>query len=255
MPHSDILNQRDPLGRPFAGSVAAHVAIAGALLLSYLLKPHVDTFGDKTQSSGSVGVNVVKAIPIPQRDGRVNRLAHDTQSVVPQAPPKKREIAKAPPPDPRAIPIPSRNPLTKRSPEPATRDVYKPQPVRPNQVYSRTQESLKSPNFAMQGANGVGVGENTTLGDRFGYYKNLMLRQIASKWNTGGMANDGRKVLLTFSILRDGTVEAVRVAQPSGNYALDTSAQRALMEASPLPQLPDGYTQNSAQVELWFQVK
>ncbi len=99
------------------------------------------------------------------------------------------------------------------------------------------------------------VGENTTLGDRFGYYKNLMLRQIGSKWNTGGMANDGRKVLLTFSILRDGSIESVKVAQPSGNYALDTSAQRALMEASPLPQLPDGYTQSSAQVELWFQVK
>ena len=255
MTHTDILNQRDPLGKPFAGSLAAHLAIAGAVLLSYVLKPHVGTFGGDTQSSGLVGVNIVKSIPIPQRDGRVNRLAHNTQSVVPEAPLKKREVTKASPPDPRAIKIPSRTPLKKFAPENTTRNIYKPQPERTNQVTSRTPESLKSPNFAMQGANGVGVGENTSLGDHFGYYKNLMIRQIGSKWNTGGLPNDGKRVLLTFSILRDGSVEGVRVAQPSGNYALDTSAQRALMEASPLPQLPDGYKQSSAQVELWFQPK
>ena len=254
MAHSEILDSREPLGKPLAGSLAAHLAIAGALLLSYILKPNIEKFGDPANSSGAVGISTVKAIPIPQRDGRVNRLANDTQSVVPQATPKKREVAKAPPVDPRAIPIPTRNAPKKPAPQ-STRDIYKPQPTRPNQVYSDIKESLKSPNFAMQGAGGVGVGQNTTLGDRFGYYIDLMRRQIASKWNTAGMANDGRRVLLTFSILRDGTVENVRVATPSGNYALDTSAQRALMEASPLPQLPDGYKQNSAQVELWFQVK
>jgi TonB family protein len=255
MPHADILDQRQPLSKPLAGSVMAHAAVAGAFLLSYVLKPPVETFGEKTASSGSVGVNITKTIPIPQREGRVNKLAHNTESVVPQAPPKKQEVRNAPPPDPRAIPIPTNNPLKRTAPQTATRDIYKPQPLRPNQVYSSTPESLKSPNFAMKGAGGVGVGENTTLGTHFGYYVNLMRDQIAKKWNTGGMTNDGRKVLLTFSILRDGTVEGVRVATPSGNYALDTSAQRAVLEASPLPQLPQGYTQNSAQVELWFQVK
>lgn len=255
MAHSDILDQRQPLGKPLAGSVVAHLGIAGALLLSYALKPHVETFGEKTASSGSVGINITKTIPIPQREGRINKLAHDTQSVVPQAPPQKQALTREPPPDPRAIPLPSRNAIKKPAPQTSVRDIYKPQPMRPNQVTSTTPEALKSPNFAMQGAGGVGIGENTTLGNRFGYYVDLMRRQIASKWNTGGMANDGRKVLLTFSILRDGTVENVRVAQPSGNYSLDTSAQRAVLEASPLPQLPQGYQQNSAQVELWFQVK
>ena len=252
---SHLLKHREPLVKPFAGSLVAHAGVVGALLASYLLRTHVETFGYQTQSSGSVGISVTKSIPIPQKDGRVNRLANDTESVVPQAPPKKREVAKAPPPDPRAIPLPTRNALKKPAPQPSTRDIYKPQPLRPNQVYSDTREALKSPNFAMQGAGGVGLGENTTLGNRFGYYADLMRRQIASKWNTGGMQNDGRKVLVTFAILRDGTVEGVRVAQPSGNYALDTSAQRAVLEASPLPQLPAGYQQNSAQVELWFQVK
>jgi len=255
MPYADMFDRREPLGKPLAGSVAAHVIIGGALLASYLLKPAVEKLGDRTASSGSVGISITKAIPIPQREGRVNKLAHDTKSVVPEAPPKKREVAKAPPPDPRAVPIPTRNPLKKPAPQASTRDIYKPQDIRPNQVYTDVKESLKSPNFSMQGAGGVGIGENTTLGTRFGYYVNLMQRQIAQKWNTGGMANDGRRVLLTFSILRDGTVQGLRVAQASGNYALDTSAQRAVLEASPLPQLPPAYQQNSAQVELWFQVR
>ncbi|MDQ6677901.1 MAG: TonB family protein [Acidobacteriota bacterium] len=255
MPHAAILDEREPLGKPLAGSVAAHIGIAGAFLLSFILTPRVETFGDKTASSGSVGISITHTIPIPKKDGRVNRLATDTTSVVPQAPPKKKEAVKAPPPDPRAIPIPSRNAPRRPAPEQANRAIYKPEPVRQNQVYSRTQEALKSPNFDMQGAGGVGLGQNTTLGSRFGYYADLMRRQIAAKWNTAGMSNDGRRVLMTFSIQRDGTVQAIRVAQPSGNYALDTSAQRAILEASPLPQLPSGFQENSAQVELWFQVK
>ena len=255
MSHAQILDRREPLGKPLIGSVAAHIAIGGAFLASYVLRPHVDTFGEKIASSGSVGISVTKTIPSPQREGRENRLAHDTQSVVPQAPSKKREIVKEPPPDPRAIPLPSRNPVKKVAPQASTRDIYKPQPLRPNQLPTTIQESMKAPQYAMQGAGGVGIGENSQLGNHFGYYVNLMRNQIASKWNTGGMANDGRRVLLNFSIMRDGTVEGVRVAQASGNYALDTSAQRAVMEASPLPPLPPGYQQNSAQVELWFQVK
>ena len=82
MPHADILDARQPLSKPLAGSVLAHAAIAGAFLLSYILKPPVETFGEKTASSGSVGVNITKTIPIPQREGRVNKLAHDTESVL-----------------------------------------------------------------------------------------------------------------------------------------------------------------------------
>ena len=201
-----------------------------------------------------MGVSVVKTIPIPSREGRVNRLANDTQSVVPQAPPQKKEQVKAPLPDPKAIKIPSRTPPPKRpAPEQTTKNVYRPQDIRPNQIFSNTPPALKSPNFDMQGTGGVGLGQNTTLGTRFGAYVNLMRQRIAEKWSTAGMSNDGRRVLITFSIGRDGRVQDVRVAQTSGNYTLDSSAQRAVLEANPLPPLPPGFEKDSAQVELWFQ--
>lgn len=254
MPHADSLNTSEPLAKPFAGSIAIHAAVAGALLFTWIFHSKPETFGDLHQSSGSVGVNTVKSIPIPAKEGRVNPLANDTQSIVPQAPPKKKEVLKAPPPpDPRAVKIPSRTPLKKPVPESASRYAYKPQELRPNQVYSDVAPAMKSPNIGMRGAGGVGVGQNTTLGTRFGAYVSLMRQRIADKWNTSGMNNDGKRVLITFSILRDGRVQDVRVAQTSGNYTLDSSAQRAVLEASPLPQLPAGFEKDSAQVEVWFQ--
>ncbi len=253
MSHPDFFEARQPLGKPFAGSLAIHTLAGGALLFGWLFHPKGETFGDKQQSSGSMGVNVVKTIPIPAKEGRVNPVANDTQSVVPQAPPKKKEAVKAPPPDPRAIRIPSRTAVKKPAPEQTSRYVYKPQELRQNQIYSDTAPAMKSPNIGMQGAGGVGLGQNTTLGTRFGAYVNLMRQRIAEKWNTAGMSNDGRRVLVTFSIQRDGRVQDVRVAQTSGNYSLDSSAQRAVLEANPLPPLPPGFDKDSAQVELWFQ--
>ncbi|MCU1260246.1 MAG: TonB family protein [Bryobacterales bacterium] len=253
MSHPDLFDSREPLGKPFAGSLAMHAAMGGALLFVWFFHPSVETFGDKQQSSGSVGVSVVKTIPIPAKEGRVNPVANDTQSIVPQAPPKKKEVVKAPPPDPKAIKIPSRTAVKKPAPEQTSRYVYKPQELRPNQVYSDVPPAMRSPNIGMQGAGGVGLGQNTTLGTRFGAYVNIMRQRIAEKWNTSGMNNDGRRVLITFSILRDGRVQDVRVAQTSGNYSLDSSAQRAVLEANPLPPLPPGFEKDSAQVELWFQ--
>jgi TonB family protein len=253
MSHPDLLDSRESLGKPFASSVAIHAVIGGALLFTWIYRPASETFGDRLQSSGSMGVSVVKTIPIPAKEGRINPLANDTQSVVPQAPPKKKEVTKAPPPDPKAIKIPSRNAVKKPIPEPVSKYVYRPQELRKNQLYSDVAPALKSPNVGMQGAGGVGVGENTALGSRFGAYVNLMRQRISEKWSTAGLASDGRRVLITFTILRDGRVENVRVAQSSGNYTLDSSAQRAVLEASPLQQLPAQYDKDSAPVELWFQ--
>jgi protein TonB len=254
MSHADTLNRGPSLGKPLFGSVMVHSAVIAALLIGWTFSKPLPPFGDEKVSHGTVGIAVVNTIRIPSKDARENRLAHDTNSVVPQAPPEKKvvpkkEIAKE---DPKAVPIPDKIKKPQRvAPEP----VYKPQPYKPNQVYSTTPEALKSFNIAMQGNEGIGVGPNNTLGLRFGYYVDLMRSQIARHWSTAGLAGDTHRVQITFTILRDGTVRDAKIAQPSGNYTLDSSALRAVLEASPLPQLPQGYDKDSAPVELWFQVK
>jgi protein TonB len=254
MSHADTMDRRPSLGKPLFGSLVIHSAVVSALLIGWTFRKPLPEFGDTKVSHGTVGIAVTHTIPIPSKDGRENRLAHETNSVVPQAPPEKKVVAKKEivKPEPKAIPIPDK---IKKPQRIAQEPVYKPLPYKPNQVYSTTPEALKSPNLAMQGNEGIGVGPNNTLGLRFGYYVDLMRSQIARHWSTAGLVGDTHRVQITFTILRDGTVRDPKVAQPSGNYTLDSSALRAVMEASPLPQLPQGYEKDSAPVELWFQVK
>lgn len=254
MSHADSLDRAQPLGKPLVGSLSVHGAVLAAILFGYMLKLPADHFGSDKVSPGSVGVTVVHSIPIPSKAGRENRLANDTKSVVPQAKPEKKQVEKVQAPDPKALPIPTKNPK-KIAQERPNQPLYKPEPFKPNQVYSRTAEAAKSSNFDMQGNEGIGVGPNSTLGNKFGYYVDLMRSQIASHWKTGGLAGDKHRVLITFNIHRDGSVSDARIAQPSGNYTLDTSSLRAVLESSPLPALPAGYDKDSAPVELWFQAK
>ena len=240
------------LGKPLFGSLVAHSVVVASLLFVWTVRKSLPEFGSEQISHGTVGVSVTNTIPIPSKEGRINRLANDTNSVVPQAPPKKAEVKKVVAPDPKAVPIPRK--MEKPQPEQTKQPVYKPV-IKENQVYSHTAEALKSPQIGMQGNEGIGVGPNSVMGQRFGYYVDLMRGQIARHWSTAGLANDSRRVMITFTILRDGTVRDVKVGQASGNYNLDTSALRAVLESSPLPQLPSGYDKDSAPVELWFQVK
>lgn len=254
MSHPHVLEEQQPLGKHFATALFIHAAVITALFVSIVSSSRIPEFGSQQPSPGSIGVTLVKTIPIPAKEGRVNPVASDTKSVVPNAPPQKKEKVKAPPPDPKAIQIPSRNATRKPQPEQAARYTYRPQDILPNQVTSSTPEALKSPNIGMQGNNGIGLGQNSTLGMRFGYYIDLMRQRIGNKWNTAGLPVDRRVAVVTFTILRDGTVRDPRVAQSSGNYALDTSAVRAVLEASPLPPLPPNFEKDSASVELSFQV-
>jgi protein TonB len=61
--------------------------------------------------------------------------------------------------------------------------------------------------------------------------------------------------VVTFQILRDGTVKNPQLVQRSGNSTLDYSALRAIMDAGPFPPLPPNYSGSQADVELRFQLQ
>ena len=111
--------------------------------------------------------------------------------------------------------------------------------------------------FQKPGAGGIGVGPNSVLGGRYGAYADLVIQRVSEKWQTAGLAglHTAPMVVVTFDILRDGSVRNVQIAQRSGNNTLDYSAQRAVMDAAPFPQLPPGYERNEANVELRFQLQ
>ena len=128
----------------------------------------------------------------------------------------------------------------------------------PNQLYSQAGQALVSPLVGQVGSGGVGVGIGSPLGNRFGNYVTILQQRVAEKWRTGDV--DSRihslpPAVVTFDLMRDGTVRNVRLAQTSTNQPLDYSAQRAIYEASPFPPLPAAYERNSATVEFWFELR
>jgi protein TonB len=256
-PHTDILEERESLGGPFLQSLILHAAIAGLLVVSSInYSRSREVWGSATTQLGdAVQVNSVKTIPLPSRAGLVNPVANDTESQVPQAPkPQPKQQAK--PPEPKAIPLKSRH-VDTRSLEQMSPQRYQPRTPPANQVFSSQAPAAVSPMFEKPGAGGVGVGPNSTFGNRFGAYADLVIKRVTEKWQTGGMAGmqTAPMVIVTFDILRDGSIRNSRVAQSSGNSTLDFSALRAVMDAAPFPTLPPEYDRNVANVELRFQLQ
>ncbi|HWB86820.1 MAG TPA: TonB family protein [Bryobacteraceae bacterium] len=258
--HVDILDEPERLRRWLFSSVVLHLAVAGGLVAYAVVGGGVhETFGEKNGGGlGSVTVSVVPQIPLPQRSGRPNPVASDTKSVVPTPPPKVKQQPRVKPPEPDAIPLKSRNAQKKPAPAQSNPNKFRAQQHDlPNQLYSDAGTAVVSPMYQMPGGGGVGIGSNSPFGSRLGWYANLLLQQVGRHWNTGDV--DARirtapAVVVTFTIMRDGSVPpgSVRVVQRSGIPALDFSAQRAVLDASPFPALPSEFTRNQADVEFKF---
>jgi protein TonB len=259
-PHVDILDQRERIGPSFFGSLAFHgflvVAVAG---IGWVQKHNTISMGDPNGGRlGAVAITPVNSIALPSNVGRKNPVATDTQSAVPTPVLKAKPSPKVTLPDPKAIAIPSRNAkLTKPSPMAAPPDKWRAsQKDLENQLYSRAGTRVSTPDFAMAGGGGVGVGNNSPFGNQFGAYADLLRTRVAQYWKTTDVrANNAPVVGVTFILHRDGAVTGIRITQKSGIAALDLSAQRAILDAAPFPALPPQFPKNEAEIEFLFQLK
>lgn len=255
----DILDSRESLTTPFLGSIALHVSVAGAfILLSWQYEHSREMWGSATPAGGgSVAITSVKTLPLPARQGRVNPVANNTESRIPQAPPEKEVKRRAPAPDRNAIALKSRT-LPKPARTETSNEKYRPpEPRRPNQIYSTDAAALASKMFAKPGSAGaVGVDQNSVLGNRFGAYAALLMQRVADKWHTTGLEGVRAPIaIVSVDIFRNGAIRNPRLAQTSGNYQLDTSAQRAVVEAAPFPPLPPEYEHDMVNVNFVFQLQ
>lgn len=260
MPHVNILDEPEPLKGPLAGSIALHVSVALALTLVSIIGGRREYWGDRNSGGGSAMiVNVVGQVPLPSHGGVVNPVANDTQSEVPEPKPDKIQQTKVREPEPEAIPLPSRTAPKKPSRKESSLNTYRAKQIdRPNQLYSREGQALSSPMVGMAGSGGVGVGRGSPFGDRFGYYVDLLKEKVAQKWRTGDVdprIRTAPPAVVTFDIRRDGSIYSIRLAQTSGNLALDLSAQRAIQDAAPFPPLPAAFDKNEVSIEFWFQLQ
>jgi periplasmic protein TonB len=114
--------------------------------------------------------------------------------------------------------------------------------------------------IGMVGNGGVNLGTNSPFGQQFGWYANILRDKVARNWRTTDV--DPRlhslpQAVVIFTIERDGSVPAgsVKVVQRSGNFAMDSSVQRAILDAAPFPALPAQYPRSDAEVEFTFELR
>lgn len=241
----------------FRNSVLLHVGVI-AFLVGYQYWSNLlrDQFGDPTSLGASAGISAVSQIPIPRREGRINRVANDTESLVAQPektekkPAEKRE-------DSDAIPIMKRDRKTKQEVI-ASNQKYREDPLVPNQVTSTLGQAAVSPMIGVPGSGGVGTSASSPFGTRFGWYEKLIRERVSQRWSTKDVDSRLRTApaaIVTFNIAKDGSISNIKIVQSSGNYALDQSAQRAIYDSNPMPPLPAGFERNSANIEFWFELK
>ena len=249
--------QHDPLGKYLAGSIGLHAGIAALLVSSGFWRLSNSNWGADHSSTGSVGVTMVRTIPIPRREAPENPLANDTESNVPQAPAPVKLAPQVKAPEPAAIPIPDK--IQRRiSPKMQSQSAYRPpaQEYKANQVYSQALQAMSSQMYGTQGSAGIDIGAASVLGSKYGAYASVMRDLISGKWNRAGLnALPTQKAAVTFTIARSGAVSNVKISQASGNLLLDNSALRAVQDANPLPPLPPTFPGNEVTVELFFQLQ
>ncbi len=263
----DTFDQREPLGKPFVGSLALHITLAAAAV-GYALAGIASKgpmMGDPGGGgAGAVTVSVVPVINLPGRTGITNPVANDTTNLAPPAPAPKKAQPKAKPKEvEKAIPIKdSKSPkkTTYRDSYEAPLTNYHPtQPLAPNQVTGTTGQAVSTPMIAKLGSGGIGIGNSSPFGQVFGWYAKRIQDEVALHWNTSDVnarLQTAPEVVVTFTILRNGKVApgSVKVLQASGVAPLDFSAQRAILDSS-FDQLPQGFQKSQADIELHFQLR
>jgi len=253
--HADILDQHDPIRGPMTLALALHaIVVAGLVFYNWVSRS--EALGAKDAGGTAIGIQAVDAIPLPHQ-GMANPVANDTQSQVPQQPAKPLEQEKKQAASKDAIPLKTRE--KKRLSDVASeRQKFRPfKELESNQVYAKQAPQVSSPLYsAMPGSGRVGIGANTTLGERFGGYMAQVQELIAQKWRTGDVnAQTAPTVIASFELMRDGSIKNFKLLQRSGNSALDYSVQRAILEASPFPPIPPGFDKDSARLDVVFELK
>jgi protein TonB len=175
--------------------------------------------------------------------------------MVPTAPAKQEVEKKQPLPDKNAVEISDR--LKREAERPRQQRHYTP-PAPSNQVYSQSRQAVSSPMYGAQsGAGQVGIGPNSPLGNRLGGYAELVRQRIAQNWRTSGLdaRTQATPAIVSFVILRDGTVRNVQTVQSSGNPTIDDTALRAVYNSNPLPPLPPQVAESSISAQFTFNLR
>jgi protein TonB len=239
-------------------SMIVHVTLCAlAVLYAYFTDRGANWGGP----GGSITVGLVgnvPAIPLPRPDVvSDNRVVDESKGLF------KSEPAAPPKPPPDAVPIPKfeKNKPPKYITKPS-KVLENPTPPPQNAIPygGGGTPTIPTTSFAIgpgstqagMAFSGMGGGD---FGSRFSWYVDAVQRRISGNWlqsTVDPSVGSAPRVVVVFTILRNGTVTNVQVTQSSNNDSVDSSATRAVKDSSPLAPLPPEYSGSNVNVEFWF---
>ena len=257
---TDLVRQRRPggdgLGRTCVFSLAGHAA----LILVLVVFPSAFVADIETDLAADV-MNISLGGPAgPSTGGQEALAARPVQEVLPIEEADRSQWIQPPTPAPPEVVLPD---------EDARRRVEEDVPPEAAPEESRGRTPTRGPALregaalADTGAEGGGVGLSAGgLGDGGELellnfccpeYIALMTERIRNNWNRRQPVTG--QVTIRFTIQRDGRITGVERETSSGHFALDTSAERAVLLTRQLPYLPPAFPADSLTVHLDFRYR
>lgn len=183
--------------------------------------------------------------------------------LVTAAEPEKEKTKAAPPP---AVPDPQPPEQVEEKPDemeppppkplkkPRQKPEEKPKKTVPTTEIKKTlPENQPSEADESQGTPDTGEMAFDTDDFPFAHYIGRMRRKIAAYWRVPeGSQGSERFCRVYFRVLRDGSVVSTAVEESSGLYIFDQAAQRAVLQAAPMPPLPKEYREEYLGVHFSF---
>jgi protein TonB len=249
---------------PLVWSLAGHILLAAALTVSTLLSHRGEGWGGP---GGAVSVKLVgglAGVPLPRPETvTTSRVVDESKGLYTSEPIPK---PKAPIDNAREIPA-----FTKEKPQ---RFVSRPSKVLENDApppsnavpYGRggapsvpyAEFSLGNNGATAAGMGFSGPGGGGDFGSRFSWYVDAVRSRVSSNWLQSTVDASVRfapRAVVTFDILRNGSIANVQILRSSGNSSVDNSAVRAILGSNPVQALPNEYGGNKVSVEFWFDFK
>lgn len=251
---SDILVERarhdDGVARMLPVSLAAHAVVLLALFL--MPRDWHAPVEPRTVMTISLG-----GTPGPRTGGMTAIGGRAVQEV---APPQARPQPPAPPaPKAPEMVLPQQKTAARPTPAPKVdKPVDQARARRPafgteiQEGSARVETGARGSNFGLTTGGGSGTGGYLDVGNFCcPEYLQTMLQLIQKNWNAQQTVSGQSQV--KFTIQRDGTLTAIELEKPSGYFALDREAQRAVLVTKRLPPLPRQFPEDHLTVHLIFQ--
>jgi periplasmic protein TonB len=238
-----------------------HAALAGTMVFSAVMQNRGNNWGGI--GSGSVEVGIVghmPGIPLPKPAAVTESRVVDTSKGLYKSEPKPKDVP--PPVDAHSIPAFDKNkpPVVPTHPSKVLEDKTPP-PSNAVPYGGGGSPALPYSQFTVNGATQGGMGFTGPGGDfgsKFPWFVEAVRNRISSNWLQTMVDPSVRfapRAVITFQILRDGSIVNIQIIQSSGNASVDNSARRAILSSSPVNKLPNDYSGGTVNVEFWFEFK